>query len=68
MSLYDWQVEDALLREQIEAYNRRLREFEDRQRAYREEQERQAEAEAEVVQALLRFSENDNNNDQSKPT
>ncbi len=57
------QVEDALLREQIEAYNRRLREFEDRQRAYREEQERQAEAEAEVVQALLRFSENESDND-----
>ncbi|XP_064640703.1 core-binding factor subunit beta-like isoform X2 [Lineus longissimus] len=41
------QVEDALLREQIEQYNRRLREFEERQRQYREEQERQAEAEAE---------------------
>lgn len=59
VNLY-FQVEDTLLREQIEAYNRRLREFEDRQRAYREEQERQAEAEAEVVQALLHFSEPDN--------
>jgi|ERR1712038_449087 len=40
-------VEDELLREQIEQYNHRLREFEDRQRQYRDEQERQAEAEAE---------------------
>ncbi|XP_064599092.1 core-binding factor subunit beta-like [Liolophura sinensis] len=42
------QVEDALLREQIERYNRRIREFEERQRQYREEQERRAEAEAEA--------------------
>ncbi|KAL3858969.1 hypothetical protein ACJMK2_009214 [Sinanodonta woodiana] len=51
------EVEDALLREQIDQYNRQLRDFEDRQRQYHEEQERRAEAEAEVVQALLRFSE-----------
>jgi hypothetical protein len=50
-------VEDSLLREQIQQYNQRLRDFEDRQRQYREEAERQAEAEAEVVQALLRISE-----------
>ena len=56
-----FQVEDTILRDQIEAYNRRLRDFEDRQQRYREEQERQAEAEAEVVQALLRISENQNN-------
>ena len=53
----DFQVEDTLLREQIDQYNRQLRDFEDRQRHYREEQERRAEAEAEVVQALLNFSE-----------
>lgn len=29
------QVEDALLRDQIERYNQRLREFEERQRSYR---------------------------------
>ena len=52
-----FQVEDTLLREQIDQYNRQLRDFEDRQRHYREEQERRAEAEAEVVQALLNFSE-----------
>ncbi|KAL5022149.1 hypothetical protein ScPMuIL_001304 [Solemya velum] len=40
-------VEDSLLREQIEQYNRRLQELEDRQRQYRDEQERRAEAEAE---------------------
>ncbi len=50
------QVEDSLLREQIEQYNRRLREFEDRQRQYQEDRERQAEAEAEVVQALMDIS------------
>eukprot|EP00918_Siedleckia_nematoides_P012307 GHVU01026980.1.p1 GENE.GHVU01026980.1~~GHVU01026980.1.p1 ORF type:complete len:299 (+),score=29.46 GHVU01026980.1:75-971(+) len=41
-------VEDALLRQQIEEYNRRMRDFEDRQRQYREDQERVAEAEAEA--------------------
>ena len=51
------QVEDTLLREQIEQYNSRLRAYEDRQRHFREEQDRQAEAEAEVVQALLNISE-----------
>lgn len=50
-------IEDALLRDQIDQYNRQLRDFEDRERHYREEQERRAEAEAEVVQALLNFSE-----------
>lgn len=33
-------AEDALLREQIERYNQRLREFEDKQRGYRGQQER----------------------------
>lgn len=32
--------EDALLREQIERYNQRLREFEDKQRVYRGQQDR----------------------------
>jgi hypothetical protein len=62
-ALLYFQVEDSALRDQIEQYNRRLRDFEERQRQYREEQERQAEAEAEVVQALLRISEHNNNND-----
>lgn len=63
------QAEDALLREQIEEYNQRLRDFEERQRQYRQEQERQAESEAEVVEALLQISKppqphppEDNNN------
>ncbi|KAL8585308.1 hypothetical protein ACOMHN_066896 [Nucella lapillus] len=47
------EAEDALLREQIEEYNRRLREFEDRQRQYRQEQERQAETEAESQDPLI---------------
>ena len=51
------QVEDQLLREQIEQYNQRLREIEDRQRQYQEERERQAEAEAEVVEGLLTLTE-----------
>eukprot|EP00914_Ancora_sagittata_P024496 GHVO01048949.1.p1 GENE.GHVO01048949.1~~GHVO01048949.1.p1 ORF type:complete len:155 (-),score=4.13 GHVO01048949.1:348-812(-) len=51
------QVEDSMLRDQIEQYNHRLREIEDRQRHLQVERERQAEAEAEVVQVLLDFSE-----------
>ncbi|XP_072013211.1 core-binding factor subunit beta-like isoform X2 [Amphiura filiformis] len=41
-------VEDVVLRETIDQQNRRLREFEERQRLHREELERQAEAEVEV--------------------
>jgi len=41
------QVEDELLRDQIEQYNQRQREVEDRRRAYLDDRERQAEAEAE---------------------
>lgn len=54
------QVEDALLREQTDQYNRRIRDYEERQRQRQfreEEEERRAEAEAEVVRALLRISE-----------
>ena len=51
------QVEDALLREQADQYNRRIRDYEERQRQFREEEERRAEAEAEVVRALLCISE-----------
>ncbi|XP_033754924.1 core-binding factor subunit beta-like isoform X1 [Pecten maximus] len=51
------EVEAAMLRDQIEQYNRRLREFEERQRQYRQQQERQAEQEAEVVEALLCIAE-----------
>ncbi|XP_076336442.1 protein big brother-like [Tachypleus tridentatus] len=42
------QVEDAVLREQIDRYNQRLRDFEEKQRAYRAQQERHAEAEVEA--------------------
>lgn len=41
-------VEDSVLRETVELQNRRLRDFEERQRLHREELERQAEAEVEV--------------------
>lgn len=44
--------EDALLREQIERYNQRLRDFEDKQRAYRGQHER-ADQELEVNRHLL---------------
>lgn len=36
--------EDAILREQIERYNQRLRDFEDKQRAYRGERQDDMEA------------------------
>ncbi|XP_077983505.1 core-binding factor subunit beta-like isoform X2 [Glandiceps talaboti] len=42
------QVEDANMREALEQTQRRLREFEERQRIHREELERRAEAEAEA--------------------
>ncbi|XP_070574123.1 core-binding factor subunit beta-like isoform X2 [Ptychodera flava] len=42
------QVEDAVMRESLEQTQRRLREFEERQRLHREELERRAEAEAEA--------------------
>ena len=41
-------IEDAILREQMERYNSRMRELEERQRLFKAAQERQAEAEAEV--------------------
>lgn len=44
------QVEDTLLREQIEQNNRWVQELEERQRQW--QQERQAAAEAEVVKAI----------------
>lgn len=34
------QIEDAMLRDQIERYNQRLREFDEKQRVYRQQQER----------------------------
>jgi len=42
------QLEDSILREQMERYNARMREFEERQRLFKAAQERQAEAEAEI--------------------
>ncbi|EEB10844.1 hypothetical protein Phum_PHUM071150 [Pediculus humanus corporis] len=41
-------MEDSMLRDQIERYNQRLRDFEEKQRAYRGQQERSAEQELEV--------------------
>jgi hypothetical protein len=46
-----------MLREQVDQYNRRIRDFELRQQQYRDQQDRRAEQEAEVVEALLCFSE-----------
>ncbi|ODM94216.1 Protein big brother [Orchesella cincta] len=39
------QIEDAVLRDQIERYNQRLRDFEEKQRAYCGQQERGADVE-----------------------
>lgn len=44
-------LEDHLLHDQLEQYNRRLRDFEEQQRQYRE-QERQIEVEAETLRRL----------------
>ncbi|GAB6025322.1 hypothetical protein CHUAL_010735 [Chamberlinius hualienensis] len=41
------QIEDAVLREQLEMYNQRMRDFEEKQRLYRAQQERQTETEVE---------------------
>ncbi|CAG2161529.1 unnamed protein product [Oppiella nova] len=41
-------IEDSILREQMERYNSRMRELEERQRLFKAAQERQAEAEAEL--------------------
>ncbi|GFN92206.1 core-binding factor subunit beta [Plakobranchus ocellatus] len=58
------EVEDSLLREQMEQNSRRVQEFEDRSRQQHQldherhdRQERHTSSEAEVVEALLRFSE-----------
>ncbi|XP_041376344.1 core-binding factor subunit beta-like isoform X1 [Gigantopelta aegis] len=51
------EVEDQMLREQIEQYQRRLHDFDDRQRQYQQEQrERQAESEAENRQRSTNVS------------
>lgn len=41
-------IEDAMLKEHMERYNARIREFEERQRLFKVAQERLAEVEAEV--------------------
>ena len=56
------QVEDQILREQIEQYNRHLHGIDDQQRHLQEEREQRAEVEAEVAEALLHFSGNMHNN------
>ncbi|XP_013779489.2 protein big brother-like [Limulus polyphemus] len=50
------QVEDAILREQIDRYNQRLRDFEEKQRAYRAQQERHEEAETETKRKITELS------------
>ncbi|KAK7793726.1 hypothetical protein R5R35_007880 [Gryllus longicercus] len=45
------QMEDSLLREQIERYNQRLRDFEEKQRAYRQHQERPGDPDLEMRMA-----------------
>ncbi|NP_001161519.1 core binding factor beta subunit [Saccoglossus kowalevskii] len=47
------QIEDTIMKQTIEQTQRRLREFEERQRIHREELERRAEAEAEVSYTFL---------------
>ncbi|XP_042907443.1 protein big brother isoform X2 [Parasteatoda tepidariorum] len=42
------QIEDTILREQVEMYNQRLREFEEKQRVFRAQHERHVEAEVEA--------------------
>jgi Core binding factor beta subunit len=37
--LFIFQIEDSMLRDQIERYNQRLRDFEDKQRVYRSHQQ-----------------------------
>ncbi|VVC97381.1 unnamed protein product [Leptidea sinapis] len=47
-------IEDAALRDQIERYNQRLREFEDKQRAYREHgEEMRAHSQAHIVSRFI---------------
>ncbi|CAG2102881.1 unnamed protein product [Medioppia subpectinata] len=48
-------IEDSILREQMERYNSRMRELEERQRLFKVAQERQAEAEAE--RGITRFED-----------
>ncbi|KAJ9582409.1 hypothetical protein L9F63_003262, partial [Diploptera punctata] len=45
------QLEDSMLREQIERYNQRLRDFEEKQRAYRQHQERPTDPDLELRMA-----------------
>ncbi|KAF8777879.1 protein big brother-like isoform X2 [Argiope bruennichi] len=42
------QIEDAILREQLERYNQRVRDFEEKQRLYRSQHDRHVEAEVEA--------------------
>ncbi|KAH7983991.1 hypothetical protein HPB52_016032 [Rhipicephalus sanguineus] len=53
-------LEDAVLRDQIECYNQRLRDFEEKQRAFRARHERQAEAELECPPPGCTLSRDDN--------
>ncbi|XP_063229683.1 protein big brother-like isoform X2 [Bacillus rossius redtenbacheri] len=45
------QMEDSMLRDQIERYNQRLRDFEEKQRAYRQHQERPGDQDLELRMA-----------------
>ncbi|XP_063439259.1 core-binding factor subunit beta-like isoform X1 [Mytilus trossulus] len=50
------EAEDAMLREQVDQYNRRIRDFEIRQQQYRDQQDRRAEQEAETSRRSSRSS------------
>ncbi|KAG8293641.1 hypothetical protein J6590_098498 [Homalodisca vitripennis] len=47
-------IEDSMLREQIERYNMRLREFEEKQRQYRGQQERGPDPDLEMRRGMVR--------------
>ncbi|GBO02202.1 Protein big brother [Araneus ventricosus] len=49
------QIEDAILREQLERYNQRVRDFEEKQRLYRSQHDRHVEAEVEVRTSRYRI-------------
>lgn len=49
------QIEDSMLRDQIERYNQRLRDFEERQKAYRAQQDRIPDQDLEVFNSIKNF-------------
>ncbi|GFG37772.1 hypothetical protein Cfor_02410, partial [Coptotermes formosanus] len=57
------QMEDSMLRDQIERYNQRLRDFEEKQRAYRQHQERPTDPDLEVPLQFRTHTEQHPNSD-----